>query len=108
MWLFHIVPWVRLQCVIVLLPDHTHLLLKRNMPSGLKIKIRDPKPTRPSCFIAYKVLAILSCFGFMLVKTIIYLGLLVNFHVFTNSSTHSRHCARVQGQLIYMSFINMF
>ena len=26
MWLFLTVPWVGLQCVIVVLPDHTHLL----------------------------------------------------------------------------------
>ena len=26
MWLFLTVPWVGLQCVIVLSPDHTHLL----------------------------------------------------------------------------------
>ena len=28
LWLFLTVPWLCLQCVIVLLPDHTHLLLK--------------------------------------------------------------------------------
>ena len=27
MWLFLMVPWVGLQCVIVVYPDHTHLLL---------------------------------------------------------------------------------
>ena len=26
LWLFLAVPWVGLQCVIVVLPDHTHLL----------------------------------------------------------------------------------
>ena len=26
MWLFLVVPWVGLQCVIVVFPDHTHLL----------------------------------------------------------------------------------
>ena len=26
LWLFHTVPWVGLQCVIVIFPDHTHLL----------------------------------------------------------------------------------
>ena len=26
-WLFLTVPWVGLQCVIVVFPDHTHLLL---------------------------------------------------------------------------------
>ena len=26
MWLFLAVPWVGLQCVIVIFPDHTHLL----------------------------------------------------------------------------------
>ena len=26
LWLFLKVPWVRLQCVIMLFPDHTHLL----------------------------------------------------------------------------------
>ena len=27
MWLFLMVPWVGLQCVIVIFPDHTHFLL---------------------------------------------------------------------------------
>ena len=27
LWLFLTVPWVGLQCVIVVFPDHTHLLL---------------------------------------------------------------------------------
>ena len=26
LWLFHTVPWVGLQCVIVVFPDHTHIL----------------------------------------------------------------------------------
>ena len=26
LWLFRMMPWVGLQCVIVVLPDHTHLL----------------------------------------------------------------------------------
>ena len=29
LWLFHMVPWVGLQFVIVVFPDHTHLLTKR-------------------------------------------------------------------------------
>ena len=29
LWLFLMVPWVGLQCVIVVFPDHTHLLLGR-------------------------------------------------------------------------------
>ena len=29
MWLFLTVPWVGLQCVIVVFPDHTHFLFKR-------------------------------------------------------------------------------
>ena len=29
LWLFLAVPWVGLQCVIVVFPDHTHLLLGR-------------------------------------------------------------------------------
>ena len=29
LWLFLTVPWVRLQCVIVVFPDHTHLLLTK-------------------------------------------------------------------------------
>ena len=28
LWLFLMVPWVGLQCVIVVFPDHTHLLFK--------------------------------------------------------------------------------
>ena len=27
LWLFLMVPWVGLQCVIVVFPDHTHLLI---------------------------------------------------------------------------------
>ena len=30
LWLFLIVPWIGLQCVIVVFPDHTHLLLAPN------------------------------------------------------------------------------
>ena len=26
LWLFHMIPWVGLQCVIVVFPDHTHCL----------------------------------------------------------------------------------
>ena len=29
LWLFLTVPWVDLQCVIVVFPDHTHLLLRK-------------------------------------------------------------------------------
>ena len=28
LWLFFTVPWVDLQCVIVVFPDHTHLLFE--------------------------------------------------------------------------------
>ena len=31
MWLFLTVPWVVLQCVIVVLPDHTHLHFGANV-----------------------------------------------------------------------------
>ena len=30
LWLFLIVPWVGLQCVIVVFPDHTHFLSEDN------------------------------------------------------------------------------
>ena len=30
LWLFLRLPWVRLQCVIVLFPDHTHLFIGRD------------------------------------------------------------------------------
>ena len=30
LWLFLTVPWVRLQCVIMVFPDHTHLLFNPN------------------------------------------------------------------------------
>ena len=33
LWLFLMVPWVGLQCVIVVFPDHTHLLLDRAVDS---------------------------------------------------------------------------
>ena len=29
LWLFLTVPWVGLQCVIVVIPDHTHLIFDR-------------------------------------------------------------------------------
>ena len=29
LWLFLMVPWVGLQCVIVVFPDHTHLLFQK-------------------------------------------------------------------------------
>ena len=32
LWLFLAVPWVGLQCVIVVFPDHTHLLLEAFEP----------------------------------------------------------------------------
>ena len=33
LWLFLTVPWVGLQCAIVVFPDHTHFLFKRFLPS---------------------------------------------------------------------------
>ena len=36
LWLFLRVPWVGLQCVIVVFPDHTHLLFK-----SIRCKISD-------------------------------------------------------------------
>ena len=30
LWLFLMVPWVRLQCVILVFPDHTHLPFKKD------------------------------------------------------------------------------
>ena len=30
MWLFLTVPWVGLQCVIVIIPDHTHLHFEKS------------------------------------------------------------------------------
>ena len=38
MWLFLVVPWVGLQCVIVVFPDHTHLLFVKKFHK-LVIKI---------------------------------------------------------------------
>ena len=32
LWLFLMVPWVGLQYVIVVFPDHTHLLFKKHLP----------------------------------------------------------------------------
>ena len=32
LWLFHAVPWVALQCVIVVFADHTHLLYDLMQP----------------------------------------------------------------------------
>ena len=34
MWLFLTVPWVGMQCVIVVFPNHTHLLFKNNCDDG--------------------------------------------------------------------------
>ena len=39
-WLFLMVPWVGLQCVIVVFPDHTHLLFNH-------IKIAVPAMSLP-------------------------------------------------------------
>ena len=33
LWLFLTVPWVGLQCVIVIFPDHTHEIFDRGLPS---------------------------------------------------------------------------
>ena len=37
LWIFLMVPWVGLQCVIVVFPDHAHLLfgLKTLLPQGI-------------------------------------------------------------------------
>ena len=32
LWLVHTVPWICLQCVIVVFPDHTHLLFHAFFP----------------------------------------------------------------------------
>ena len=34
LWLFLTMPWVGLQCVIVVFPDHTHLLFKEEKPDS--------------------------------------------------------------------------
>ena len=42
LWLFLTVPWVGLQCVIVVFPDHTHLLFFMqafNKQRNLKLQI---------------------------------------------------------------------
>ena len=36
LWLFLIVPWVGLRCVILVFPDHTHLRLEEN-PSSYRL-----------------------------------------------------------------------
>ena len=38
LWLFLMLPWVGLQCVIVVFPDHTHLLFDRQMHKKTKAK----------------------------------------------------------------------
>ena len=39
LWLFHTVPWICLQCVIVVFPDHTHLLFHAFIPKeGKRIR----------------------------------------------------------------------
>ena len=38
MWLSLAVPWVGLQCVIVVFPDHTHFLMRVPMPVSAKKK----------------------------------------------------------------------
>ena len=35
-WLFLAVPWVGMQCVIVVFPDHTHLLFQTLKPEELE------------------------------------------------------------------------
>ena len=53
LWLFLAVPWVGLQCVIVVFPDHTHLLLdikkgqgqpKISLRSAFEHAMLDPHP----------------------------------------------------------------
>ena len=62
LWLFIMVPWVCLQCVIVVFPDHSHLLFvfwlccriyhtvilddPYDDPSGLEVPDRSPEPTK--------------------------------------------------------------
>ena len=47
LWLFLAVPWVGLQCLIVVFPDHTHFLLVRiEAELGLK------NSTRPLIFMS--------------------------------------------------------
>ena len=41
-WLFLTVPWVGLRCVVVVFPDHTHLLFK--VSKGAKIRNREVSP----------------------------------------------------------------
>ena len=38
LWVFLMVPWVGLQCVIVLFPDHTHFFLTDSQSSESNLK----------------------------------------------------------------------
>ena len=40
MWLFLVMPWVGLQCVIVVFPDHTHLLFLNHKLRDENIQMR--------------------------------------------------------------------
>ena len=44
LWLFLTMPWVGLQCLIVVFPDHTHLLLDLSITNGIvSFKIYDKR-----------------------------------------------------------------
>ena len=45
LWLFLMVLWVGLQCVIVVFPDHTHLLFATHKMLGTKANSADPDET---------------------------------------------------------------
>ena len=44
MWLFLLVPWVGLQCVIEVFPDHTHLLFMAYTAHGMPCLVQNSTP----------------------------------------------------------------
>ena len=43
LWLFPVVPWVSMQCVIVVFPGHTHLLFVESVWSIKMLKLNSPR-----------------------------------------------------------------
>ena len=58
LWLFLTVPWVGLQCVIVVFPDHTHLLLDRSKFRRSVITVDLSMTCTPTVLLAIKCLVI--------------------------------------------------
>ena len=66
LWLFLVVPWVGLQCVIVVFPDHTHFLNKFNTDNNKCVLFRHcPTFFIIICcsgnYVSHQILYVLGC-----------------------------------------------